>query len=589
MKHLSLFILLLCPFLSLPAQHGPNSPATGVNNATTGQNAWTNPGNITASDNAYATVSGSGTTNYLFATGFGFNIAGPANVDGIQVEIEKYESSPSSVSLLDNWSNGLSKTISAGTNRCLVVVAAMENGNAPRDITAMTYGGRAMTQALEITTGDASGFSATLEVWLLMENDISLASGNTIVPTFAAAALTENIEFYTSAVFQYVDQFTPVSSSQSSSFAGATNPHQLGAAFSTLAGSMAVSGVICGNNTSPASSIGGTNTYTINSSFVEGTDVYAANASFSTSGFSLQTATKACATAGTEQPAFTFNGSVNRAAMFGFTLQRARATDYSVYLLNGGAVTGSSLAQPATSWPVSESYVSYGGPAALWGTNLTIADINSAGFGAALSATKSNGDIRVDHFRISVYTTSTLPIELFEFTAAPSGNDVQVSWVTATETNNDYFIVERAGGDGVFANIGRIEGSGNSSMLISYSFTDAQPLQGASYYRLKQVDYDGSASYSSIAAVTFTSHAKASVYPNPSAGGVFTFVQEDASAENEVAVFSANMMLVKKVMVAPGEKAIISLSDQPDGIYFLVYTEGGERKVSKVEKISREQ
>ncbi len=582
-------LVIVCCALRLSAQNGPFSPSTGANNTATGTNAWTTPGNVGASDNAYATVSAGGTTNYLVATGFPFAIPSPANVDGIQVDIEKNELSPGSVTILDDWTNGLSRSIPAGTNRCLVVMAAMENGYAVRDITAMTYGGQAMTQALEVTAGDATNFSAKLEVWILNESGISLASGTTITPTFAASSLQENVEFYTSIVFANADQVSPISATRSSAITTSTNPHQLGASFATLAGSMAVSGVMCGDNTSPASSIGGTNTYTVNSSFIEGVDIYTANPSYSTSGISFQGATKACAAAGTEQPAFTFAGTVNRAAMFGFTVQRARATDYSLYLLKGGSITGNNLGQSSTSWPTTDQYVTSGGPTELWGESWTLNDINSTNFGVALSATKTNGALRVDHIRISVYTTSTLPIELLEFTATPSGDVVLVNWVTATELNNDYFTVERTTGDGVFENIGRIEGAGNSTGLLSYSFTDEEPLPGISYYRLKQTDYDGSFSYSALVAVTFENNVESAVYPNPCAGGVFTFVQENATAENEVAIFSGQMSLVRIVTVAPGEKAIISLSDQPDGIYYLVYHEGGERKVSRVEKISRSQ
>lgn len=586
MKYITLLILLLCS-IRISAQTGPNSPASGTNNTATGTIAWTNPGNILTSNNTYATIAATGVTNYLFAKNFGFAIGGPANIDGIQLEIEKKEAAPDDIAILDNWSNGLSKTISAGLNRCLIVIAGIENGDSYRDITSMSYGGQAMTQIIDISAGTSSGFSDRMEVWILMESGITLASGTTITPTYAASTLLENVEFYTSITFQNIDQITPVISSNGTASNSSANPHQLSSAFNTLIDGMCITGVICGNNTSPASTSGGTNTYTINSSFVEGTDIYVSNPSFATSGICIQTATKACTATGTEQPVFTFAGSVNRACMFGFTLQRARALDNQVYLLNSGAITGTNNGLTTTSWPTSDTYVSYGGPADQWGRVWSVAEINTTGFGAAISASRVNGNLEVDHFRITVYSTSTLPIELIEFTAEQAGNTVHTKWVTATEQNNDYFVVERTVDGITFETIGTVDGSGNSSFANSYELTDPHPLEGVSYYRLKQVDYNGVYSYSPFSSVTFTRPTQTTIYPNPSRDGVFTFLQDQA-IENEVAVFSADLKLVKKITIAPGEKAIISIADQADGIYFLIYTENGERQVSKVQKVSRE-
>lgn len=588
MKHLILPLLLLLNLHRLSAQTGPNNPASGTNSATTGTIAWTNPANILSSNNSYATVSATGNTNYLFAKNFGFAISGPANIDGIQLEIEKSETGPAAIVISDNWSDGLTKTISAGINRCLVVVAGFENGNSYRDIISMDYGGQAMTEIVDVSAGTSTGFSDRLEVWILLENKISLASGTTITPTYAASSLLENVEFFTSVVFRNVDQITPVISAITTANNSSANPHQLASPFNTVLNGMSVTGVICGNNTSPASASGATNTYTINSSFIEGTDIYISNPSFATSGICVATGTKLCTATGTEQPVFTFAGSVNRSAMFGFTLQRARALDNSVFLLNASLPVGTNGGFTSTSWPTSDAYVSYGGPSDLWGRTWSVTEINSTGFGAALSAARSNGNLQVDHFRITVYSTSTLPIELLEFTAAPSGNEVLIRWVTATETNNDYFVVQRTVDGVTFESVDTLDGAGNSTQPISYSLNDRNPLEGVSYYRLKQVDFNGACSYSPFVAINFIKPTSTAVYPNPSVDGVFTFLQNDESTENEVAVFTTGLSLVKKVMITPGEKAIISIADQPDGIYFLIYFENGKQKVSKVQKISQE-
>ncbi len=574
-------------FSDAAAQTGPRSPVTTSNSATIGTVAWVNPGNIVSDNATRASASVTGTTNYLFASNFGFTIAAPANIDGIALEIDKREVTPVDVAILDAWSTGLTKVVSAGTNRCLIVVVALENGTVASDVTALTYGGQAMTQIYESVA--SGGFVDKLEMWMLLETGIAAATNTTLVPTYAAVTYTENVEQFTSVSFQFVDQLLPVSHGVTSSINGATNPHQLGSALNVLPGSIALTAVICGNNTTPTVGIGGTNTYTVNSAFVEGIDIYAAHVSFPTSGCSMQTATKVIAAAGTEQPSFTFNGGVNRSACIAITLQRTRALDNEVRIMKVGTPTGSNFAQTITGWSTTEAYTTYGGATQLWGLSWTVAEINAVGFGAALSARRRNGNLEVDHMRITVWSTSTLPIELLEFTAARDGNNVATQWVTATETNNDYFLVERCVSGNTFETIGRVEGAGNSTQLLSYQFTDENPVVGINYYRLKQVDFNGNFSYSQIVPVTFMGalEIESSVYPNPSNDGVFTFAQGSVTV-NEVAVFSSDLKLVKTVILAPGEKPIISISDVADGIYFLIYEEGGQRQVKKVQKISGE-
>jgi hypothetical protein len=89
------------------------------------------------------------------------------------------------------------------------------------------------------------------------------------------------------------------------------------------------------------------------------------------------------------------------------------------------------------------------------------------------------------------------PVELVSFTAHPFANSVVVEWVTATETNNYGFDVERRMGDEPFQKIGFVFGRGNSTEYQTYRFIDSTSLSPADYtYRLKQVDNDGSYEYS---------------------------------------------------------------------------------------------
>lgn len=576
--------LFLAFFMSLPAaaQIGPNVPTVSANSTGTGSISWTSTSNVLASDNNYSTVATKGLTNYLSGMDFEFNLTGPANVLGIQLGIERRTQSPNNVALLNNWSSGLTKTISAGTDRCLVVIYAQENGTTRLDITGMTYGGRTMTQATELTVGGGAAFSGTIEVWTLLEAEIALAAGTTIVPTYGGGTQTEFCETFSSAVFRSVDQLAPVSDTRSSGAQGTNNPHQFASALTTLEGSMAVNAALCGNNTTPASTNGGTNTYTINSSYTEGTDIYFANTAVApTSGGSFETAHKAITTNGTEQPACTFAGSVNRWLAVGLTLQRAREFDNEVRLLKGGVIGGSNLASAAP-WPTSDAVVTYGGPTALWGRTWLLSDINAVDFGAALSARVQNGTASVDNYLITVYMQVTLPIELLHFRAVQEGELVRVDWATATEVNNDHFVVQRSLDGAVFEDVERVEGAGNSGNTLFYSSTDEQPRNGSNYYRLKQVDIDGTTDYSDMVAVE-VNQKELVVFPNPTDGAVTLL--DVVLGLDQVAIYSSDMRLIR-THVGAGANPAIHLGDLPDGTYIIMVRRGEDIRTTRVVKAS---
>lgn len=91
-----------------------------------------------------------------------------------------------------------------------------------------------------------------------------------------------------------------------------------------------------------------------------------------------------------------------------------------------------------------------------------------------------------------------LPVELVSFNANPLGSDVTLNWTTASELNNAGFEIERSQNGLDFTQIGFVTGKGNSAELNSYSYTDLALKNGKYFYRLKQVDYDGSFEYSKI-------------------------------------------------------------------------------------------
>lgn len=114
---------------------------------------------------------------------------------------------------------------------------------------------------------------------------------------------------------------------------------------------------------------------------------------------------------------------------------------------------------------------------------------------------------------------TVVPVELTSFTANSFGNSVVLNWITATETNNKGFDVEKSADGKTFAKIAFLQGAGNSVKSILYNFSDQNVAAGKYYYRLKQVDFDGSFSYSNVAEVNVAavpgSFSLSQNYPNP--------------------------------------------------------------------------
>jgi hypothetical protein len=177
----------------------------------------------------------------------------------------------------------------------------------------------------------------------------------------------------------------------------------------------------------------------------------------------------------------------------------------------------------------------------------------------------------------STYFTNPLPIELLHFGARLNGEVVDLNWATATETNNDYFVVERASRDLVWEEILTVDGAGNSNTTINYSDVDRNPLYGTSYYRLKQVDYDGSFTYSDVKSVLIldkggSSESDLTVFPNPTRSGQIFL---DVTSDFGTGLTSVSLVNISGQVVWQGTYENMSrlqelnIGDQPAGLYIV--------------------
>lgn len=168
---------------------------------------------------------------------------------------------------------------------------------------------------------------------------------------------------------------------------------------------------------------------------------------------------------------------------------------------------------------------------------------------------------------------SPLPIELLSFKAIKSDHNVEVSWETATERNNDFFTVLRSKDGETWENVQIIPGAGNSTRPLHYTWTDNTPLSDVSYYRLKQTDFDGQTELFNIVSVKRLNSDALTVYPNP-VTQIATLSGMDE--RHSVRVFNTVGVEVTKHLPSLINNTI-DLSNLPQGVY---YIKNGERRIS---------
>tara|TARA_B100000795_G_scaffold75023_2_gene53274 strand:- start:17565 stop:19184 length:1620 start_codon:yes stop_codon:yes gene_type:complete len=176
---------------------------------------------------------------------------------------------------------------------------------------------------------------------------------------------------------------------------------------------------------------------------------------------------------------------------------------------------------------------------------------------------------------------SPLAIQLLYFVAKCDNRNINISWATASENNNDYFTLERTH-DGInFKQLERFDGAGNSAQTINYSFIDNEPLQGISYYRLRQTDIDGKDEYFNLTSVSCgqnDSH-KFKIFPNPAVSNItVTLDLTKIDAESYIVFYDIRGKEVMNIRrKADSNRQIrIDINDLEPGCYIMRLTHGDD-------------
>ena len=185
--------------------------------------------------------------------------------------------------------------------------------------------------------------------------------------------------------------------------------------------------------------------------------------------------------------------------------------------------------------------------------------------------------------QIADFFNLEIPVELISLTANVVNDEILLQWQTATETNNRGFQIERSSDNKSFSQIGFVPGRGTTSEKSSYSYTDENVSEGKIYYRLKQVDFDGTSTYSKTVEVNFSVPAEFSLsqnYPNPF--NPSTKIKFSLAVNSKVYVRVFNLLGQQVASLLDGEytagrhEVNFDASGLSSGIYFYVINAEGK-------------
>jgi hypothetical protein len=201
----------------------------------------------------------------------------------------------------------------------------------------------------------------------------------------------------------------------------------------------------------------------------------------------------------------------------------------------------------------------------------------------------------------SLSKNNPLPVELVYFKAVDNCPDVLLKWTVASEINNDYFEIEKSYDLKNIDRVGIVDGAGNTNYMTDYNFIDKNPAQGIVYYRLKQVDFDGTISYSNWSAVRLFCGVEQNevkpeysenfdvngVYPNPTNGQLYVLINNYTGQIIHYEIFDlmSRKLLSGNVSLFVGSNEIsLNISDFTPATYILILRSDKTIKQFKIVK-----
>lgn len=184
-----------------------------------------------------------------------------------------------------------------------------------------------------------------------------------------------------------------------------------------------------------------------------------------------------------------------------------------------------------------------------------------------------------------IVTPNPVSVNLVYFEVTVQNGEPNLKWQTAEEQNNRGFEIERSPNGMDWTTIGfvgSIAHKGSSVGLLDYSFSDRTPLANKNFYRLKQLDNDGNATYSYVRMVNLSKVYNPQVAPNPASDVV---IISGINGGERIAIYDITGSLIKEIVHTEGSRQVVSLTDMNAGVYYIhILSPNLERKVLKLVK-----
>lgn len=181
--------------------------------------------------------------------------------------------------------------------------------------------------------------------------------------------------------------------------------------------------------------------------------------------------------------------------------------------------------------------------------------------------------------------TSPLPVELLYFDATKKEHSVVLNWSTATEINNQLFVVERSTNGKDFYSIGNVPGAGNSTQQLNYQYYDKAPLKGVSYYRLKQIDFDSEYSYSQTVAINFDGDQEQFVvFPNPATSLLYLTKKDLSNTEINISDMTGRILQTDKIGSVEQNIHPVVIESLLPGVYTIELVRNSKRETTRFVK-----
>ena len=181
--------------------------------------------------------------------------------------------------------------------------------------------------------------------------------------------------------------------------------------------------------------------------------------------------------------------------------------------------------------------------------------------------------------------TNPLPIELVSFTGWCDGGEVLISWTTATETNNDLFTLEFSQDGMQFQPIAAIDGAGTSDQVHHYSYLHVAAVEGTGFYRLRQTDFNGSSTVSSVIAVSTEecTPRQLTLIINTMQTDYLEVIVKGPGDHFTVDVFASDgRMMSHQDVNGTSPSCLINTSNWDSGVYWVRVSDGNSFKVKEI-------